>query len=106
VDLLKSGPVLALCSTVLVLIFTRRGTVTDRLAAASQDLGRNVLGTTNELLNRLKEEVAELREALEDERESCRKEQDFLRRELRVIREHCVRQGWKLPEEPWDEMRA
>ena len=106
IDLLKSGPVLALCSTVLVLIFTRRGTVTDRLAAASQELGKNVLGTTSELLDRLKEEIAELRRDLEEEREACRKEQDSLRRELRVIRDHCVRQGWNLPEEPTDMRRA
>lgn len=101
------APGLSAFTLLLVWWLNRKTQVSDRLAEQSKDLGANVFQSAGELIDWLRQEMADLRkeldrvrEAAEEEREDCHRAQESLRSELRVIREHCVRQGWALPEAP------
>lgn len=101
------APVLSMITLLVIWWLNRTTQVSDRLAEQSKDLGANVFASAGELIDWLKQELADLRAELErtrqeaeEEREACRRDQEKLAAQLRVIREHCVRQGWALPEEP------
>lgn len=102
-------PVLGLCGVLTVWLLTRRSTVVDRVANESAELKLGYVKAEQEFLNRLQERLEKAEEKIEEleaENVECQRAQDALRAELRVIREHCVRQGWPLPEAPETHHRA